>query len=133
MGKSCQKIYREGQYCRVCDRVWLPTSKDMVCCDKCSLWVHGECDPAAREALSGPEDAPYFCPTCRPKVLDMYNEKKPNQINAPKLFMKETGIKCTNTKLKKIKQFKCEFRQLNCFVYPIKETCFSTLYTLVIR
>ena len=87
--KSCHKLHRNGQFCRVCDRVWLPTSKDMVCCDKCGTWVHGECDDAARDAISGPEDAMYFCPFCRPKVLAMYNKEKPNAITASKLFAKE--------------------------------------------
>ncbi|KAK9830484.1 hypothetical protein WJX72_011976 [[Myrmecia] bisecta] len=62
---NCQRLYEAGSYCNVCDKVWMPTTKNMVGCDGCDFWIHNHCDPLAAAALASNSDDPYFCPTCR--------------------------------------------------------------------
>ena len=69
----CQKLYKEGQFCPVCDRVWQwATGDPMVGCDRCDMWIHRECDALAAEVLdreeNDGEELAYECPKCRMKT-----------------------------------------------------------------
>ncbi|KAK9862670.1 hypothetical protein WJX84_009528, partial [Apatococcus fuscideae] len=68
MAADRERLYAKDKYCRVCDKVWMPTDKNMVGCDECDFWIHDHCDEQAKLALKNTSsDKPYFCPVCRGK------------------------------------------------------------------
>ena len=68
--RNCKSCYENGDFCKVCERLYSPTEKDMVCCDTCNSWIHGACDPEASRVIAtvakDPKaDVPYRCGICR--------------------------------------------------------------------
>ena len=48
----CRKLFRSGQFCPLCFKVWLPNERgNWVCCDTCSMWVHAECEGFSQTVL----------------------------------------------------------------------------------
>jgi len=43
---KCSKLFRSGNFCPVCLKVYRSDEKDlpMVCCDSCDRWIHTDCD-----------------------------------------------------------------------------------------
>eukprot|EP00249_Psilotum_nudum_P020055 c27540_g1_i1 orf=387-5525(-) len=74
--KYCFKLFKSGQYCGVCKKVWHPTDKgNWVQCDKCKIWIHAECDKISSKHLKDlGNGAEYYCPDC----------KKLHNIEAPR-------------------------------------------------
>jgi len=69
--KMCKVLHKKGQYCVVCDAVWLPNDDDdWIQCDDCGMWVHAHCDGLNREALQtmDTQGLRYECPKCREKI-----------------------------------------------------------------
>ena len=51
----CARLHKEGQYCRVCGRVWhYGASFEGAQCDGCDFWIHDSCDPKMDHALAAP-------------------------------------------------------------------------------
>ena len=78
--RSCKKAYESGDFCKVCEALYMPTEKDMVCCDSCNSWIHGKCDPEAAKvikdsSLNPEKDFPYFCAICR-EVFEKHGVNK---------------------------------------------------------
>ncbi|QDZ21535.1 histone methyltransferase [Chloropicon primus] len=68
--RSCKNCYENGDFCKVCEDLYLPTEKDMACCDSCNSWIHGRCDPEAAnviamQAKNPNSEVPYKCVICR--------------------------------------------------------------------
>ena len=68
--RQCKVGYEKGDFCKICERLYMPTEKDMACCDHCQCWIHGNCDPEARNVIQTQSvhpdaEVPYHCPICR--------------------------------------------------------------------
>jgi NuA3 HAT complex component NTO1 len=80
--RPCKRAYDNGDFCKVCEALYLPTEKEMVCCDSCNGWIHGKCDPEASKVLqqvaANPEgEVAYLCILCREIFSKQGLERKP--------------------------------------------------------
>ncbi|XP_071942048.1 histone-lysine N-methyltransferase 2C-like isoform X2 [Antedon mediterranea] len=71
---SCYQQRNKGLYCPICGKAYRQhaTHKLMVQCDRCTRYVHAECDSndvisAYQKAKSCGQPSNYFCPDCRSK------------------------------------------------------------------
>ncbi|KAJ7538565.1 hypothetical protein O6H91_11G054400 [Diphasiastrum complanatum] len=65
--QHCLKLYKSGQYCGVCKKLWHLVDKgNWVQCDNCKLWIHAECDNISSKHLKDLENGTeYTCPDCK--------------------------------------------------------------------
>lgn len=62
-------------HCGICNKKWYPLEKDWVCCDRCQMWLHVECDPNCSRDMKKVEQSEYFCPGCTPECKDVLTLK----------------------------------------------------------
>ena len=112
--RLCKRSYENGDFCKVCEEMYLPTDKDMVCCDSCNMWIHGKCDPEAANVIIqsslSKEELPYSCPMCREviskqrkvhkssKAVAFLSEGGKNQMEARRLFAMEFLVEARKKK-----------------------------------
>ena len=84
--RLCAKLYREGQYCPVCDKVWQwANCPAMVGCDSCDFWVHCACDEPAKTVMAAQErgdEVDYHCPRCRVKADEADDKRKEKEAKS---------------------------------------------------
>lgn len=83
---KCSKLFRGGNFCPVCLKVYRSDEKDlpMVCCDSCDRWIHTDCDgidDQRYQELSKDSSAQYKCIICRGEKeerMDAFHKKYRN-------------------------------------------------------
>ncbi|XLR58528.1 hypothetical protein HN51_012907 [Arachis hypogaea] len=72
--KHCFKLRKSKQYCGICKKIWHHShGGNWVCCDRCNVWVHAECDKISIELFKDLENTDYYCPACKGN----FNKKVP--------------------------------------------------------
>eukprot|EP00045_Choanoeca_perplexa_P014946 m.179712 g.179712 ORF g.179712 m.179712 type:complete len:2032 (+) comp16848_c0_seq13:2573-8668(+) len=68
---DCGNNKLKGNFCPICGKVYSDDdfTTQMVQCERCTRWLHAECDGIDSEKYDlmalVPQDLPYFCPDCR--------------------------------------------------------------------
>ena len=72
MCAECHPRWVAREFCPICDKLWAepsdtePVPEQMVQCEVCELWVHGDCEGVTTKAqFRQLESSHYACPECR--------------------------------------------------------------------
>ena len=78
--QGCHMLYKEQQYCRICERCWMEydLDEDYVECGHCRFWVHARCaslsDAAFKKLNDFDESLEFCCMDCE-KDYKMVSEE----------------------------------------------------------
>lgn len=75
---SCGLLYRKGHFCQGCLQIYRESDQDnpenpWIGCDRCSRWVHKNCDSKISTLKEGES---YICLTCQEGSLTEPNKKE---------------------------------------------------------
>ncbi|XP_037407963.1 uncharacterized protein LOC119270095 isoform X2 [Triticum dicoccoides] len=95
-------------HCGICNKKWYPLEKDWVCCDRCQMWLHVECDPNCSRDMEKVEKSEYFCPGCTSECKDVLTLSTLKQKSPEPIIVSCAGKEGVYKPIEKMIECRCK-------------------------